>query len=148
MAKEAADGNTRYRNTSLRGILSDVYMLANSDYLVCTFSSNVCRLAYEIMQSLHVDASTYYKSLDDLYFFSFFKPRYQEEAVYANNPTRPNEISLEKGDILLINFNRWDGYSHGINVRTKAEGYYPSFKAVIKSKILDLPVYKEIATNN
>ena len=142
VAKEAAV-ETRYTNSSLLGVLSDVYMLSRCDYLVCTFSSNVCRLAYELMQSLHVDASKYFTSLDDIYFYSFWRPRHHEVALYSHNATRPDEISLEVGDVLRINDNRWDGYSHGINLRTQQTGLYPSFKTVAKTKILDLPVYKE-----
>ncbi len=40
IAKGAAVA-TRYSDSSLRGILIDVYMLAHSDHLVCTFSSQV-----------------------------------------------------------------------------------------------------------
>lgn len=48
----------------------DVMKLANSDFLVCTFSSNLCRLAYELMQTrYHSDASWRFKSLDDAYYF-------------------------------------------------------------------------------
>ena len=42
IAKGAAVA-TRYTDSSLRGILVDIHMLAHSDYLVCTFSSQVRR---------------------------------------------------------------------------------------------------------
>ncbi len=47
----------RYNANSLRGIISDIHLLSKTDYLVCTFSSQVCRIAYEIMQNYHVDAA-------------------------------------------------------------------------------------------
>ena len=49
VAKSAAV-SSRYNLNSLRGIISDIYMLSQSEYIVCTFSSQVCRIAYEIQQ--------------------------------------------------------------------------------------------------
>lgn len=56
VAKVAAV-STRYTDSSLNGIILDIHLLSLSDYLVCTFSSQVCRVAYEIMQTLYPDAS-------------------------------------------------------------------------------------------
>ena len=67
--------------------VQDIHMLSISDFLVCTFSSQVnhknarflkliiklnfmaqvCRIAYELMQQHHVDASDRFKSLDDIW---------------------------------------------------------------------------------
>jgi glycoprotein 6-alpha-L-fucosyltransferase len=33
--------STRYTSSSLKGILSDIHLLSKTDYLVCTFSSQV-----------------------------------------------------------------------------------------------------------
>lgn len=41
IAKTAAIG-TRYSDMSLYGIIIDVYFLSRCDFLVCTFSSQVC----------------------------------------------------------------------------------------------------------
>ena len=49
IAKSAAV-SSRYNLNSLRGIISDIHMLSQSDFIVCTFSSQVCRIAYEIQQ--------------------------------------------------------------------------------------------------
>ena len=59
VAKSAAV-SSRYSDSSLRGVIQDIHMLSVTDYLVCTFSSQVCRIAYEIMQQNHVDASNRY----------------------------------------------------------------------------------------
>ena len=56
VAKSAAV-SSRYNLNSLKGIITDIHLLSECDYLVCTFSSQVCRIAYEIMQQSHVDAS-------------------------------------------------------------------------------------------
>ena len=38
----SAQMNTRYSMESLQGIIFDVHTLSESEYIVCTFSSNVC----------------------------------------------------------------------------------------------------------
>jgi hypothetical protein len=43
VAKTAAV-STRYSDTSLNGIVLDIHFLSLSDYLVCTFSSQVCNV--------------------------------------------------------------------------------------------------------
>jgi glycoprotein 6-alpha-L-fucosyltransferase len=47
IAKHAAV-STRYTDTSLNGIMLDIDLLSKCDFLVCTFSSQVCRVAYEV----------------------------------------------------------------------------------------------------
>ena len=42
----------RFPKEIIESVLVDLYFLANTDYLVCDFSSNLCRLAYELKQSL------------------------------------------------------------------------------------------------
>nr|CAG4648559.1 EOG090X03KK [Polyphemus pediculus] len=145
IAKGAAVA-TRYTDASLRGILLDIHMLAHSDYLVCTFSSQVCRLAYEIMQTLHPDASNKFKSLDDIYYYGGQGP-HQQTAILAHKITRPGEISMEVGDVLGIAGNHWDGYSKGVNERSKQSGLYPSFKASDRYNIVDFPLYSEVSTS-
>jgi glycoprotein 6-alpha-L-fucosyltransferase len=66
---QTAQTKSRYSLESLFGIIFDVYMLAESDYLSCTFSSNVGRLAFEFLQANHVDASKKATSVDWNYFF-------------------------------------------------------------------------------
>ena len=53
IAKSAAV-SSRYNLNSLRGIISDIHMLSLSDFMVCTFSSQVCRIAYEIQQQRYI----------------------------------------------------------------------------------------------
>jgi len=38
---KSAQVDTRYRTESLKGVLLDIHFLSLSDYLVCTFSSQV-----------------------------------------------------------------------------------------------------------
>lgn len=145
IAKGAAVA-TRYTDSSLRGILIDIHMLAHSDYLVCTFSSQVCRLAYEVMQTLHPDASAKFKSLDDIYYYGG-QGAHQQQAIYPHKSSKSGEISLDVGDVVGIAGNHWDGYSKGVNERTKQSGLYPSFKAAELYNIVDLPLYSEVPSN-
>lgn len=61
---------SRIKFDNLEKTIIDIMKLANADFLVCTFSSNLCRLAYELMQTKHHgDASWRFNSLDDIYYF-------------------------------------------------------------------------------
>ena len=60
---------TRYTDNSLYGIILDLHLLSLSDHLVCTFSSQVCRAAYELMLTYDPDASSHFTSLDDVYYY-------------------------------------------------------------------------------
>nr|CAG4645426.1 EOG090X03KK [Lynceus sp. MCZ IZ 141354] len=138
---------TRYSDSSLRGIIIDIHFLAHSDYLVCTFSSQVCRVAYEIMQTIHPDASSWFRSLDDIYYYGG-QNAHKEVAIFPHTARNDAEISLEKGDVIGIMGNHWDGFSRGTNERTKKQGLYPSFKTKNKLEIVDFPSYLEADTQD
>lgn len=69
-AKSARVANRR-NDKSLRDFLVDVHLLAHTDHLLCTFSSQVCRLAYELMQTIPSkgDKGKSFQSLDDIYYY-------------------------------------------------------------------------------
>lgn len=48
---QSAGMGTRYSLDSLRNVILDIVLLSQCDILVCTFSSQVCRLSYELMQT-------------------------------------------------------------------------------------------------
>ncbi|VDL85921.1 unnamed protein product [Schistocephalus solidus] len=53
------------------GIFTDVQMLASTDFLSCTMSSNICRMAYEYMLAdnrMNSDSSLRVESVDVMYF--------------------------------------------------------------------------------
>ncbi|XP_060578059.1 alpha-(1,6)-fucosyltransferase-like [Ruditapes philippinarum] len=58
----------RLKYSSLKDTINDIFLLSMCDYIVCTMSSNICRLAFELMQTRHKDGSKYAKSLDCEYF--------------------------------------------------------------------------------
>lgn len=102
----------------------------------------VCRVAYEIMQTLHPDASTYFHSLDDIYYYGG-QNAHNVEALYSHRAQTSEEIDLEPGDLIGIAGNHWDGYSKGTNLRTQRMGLFPSYKVQEQHKIVRFPRYEE-----
>merc|ERR1711997_1383799 len=88
--------STRYSSNSLKGIITDIHMLSRTDFLVCTFSSQVCRVAYEIMQYLKPDASDNFKSLDDIWYFGG-QDEHQQSAVMNHKANSREEIEAQCG---------------------------------------------------
>ncbi|XP_069773480.1 alpha-(1,6)-fucosyltransferase isoform X2 [Narcine bancroftii] len=134
--------HNRYTENSLRGVILDIHFLSQADFLVCTFSSQVCRVAYEIMQTLHPDASGYFHSLDDIYYFGG-QNAHNQIAIYPHKPQTPEEIVLEPGDLIGVAGNHWDGYSKGINRKSGQTGLYPSYKVKETIETIKYPTYPE-----
>ncbi|EFP11174.1 CRE-FUT-8 protein [Caenorhabditis remanei] len=126
---KTAQLNNRYTDASLMGVITDIYILSKVDYLVCTFSSQVCRMGYELRQPSGADDGSKFHSLDDIYYFGGQQAHEVvviEDHVALNN----KEIDLKVGDKVGIAGNHWDGYSKGTNRRTYKEGVFPSYKVV------------------
>ncbi|XP_071537591.1 alpha-(1,6)-fucosyltransferase [Panulirus ornatus] len=134
---------TRYTDASLRGVITDVHFLSLTDHLVCTFSSQVCRIAYEIMQTYHPDASDFFSSLDDIYYYGG-QNAHNQKARFPHTPWKSDELVLKAGDVVGIAGNHWDGYSKGVNRRTRQNGLYPSYKMEEVVDIADFPSYAEV----
>ncbi|XP_044514001.1 alpha-(1,6)-fucosyltransferase-like [Gracilinanus agilis] len=132
----------RYTFNSLQGVILDIHFLSQADFLVCTFSSHVCRVAYEIMQTLHPDASAYFHSLDDIYYFGG-QNAHNQIAIYPHQPRNANEISMDPGDVIGVVGNHWDGYSKGVNKKLGKTGLYPSYKVKEKIETVKYPTYPE-----
>ena len=142
-AAKSAAVSSRYSSNSLRGIISDINMLSKTDFLVCTFSSQVCRVAYEIMQYLKPDASDNFKSLDDIWYFGG-QDEHQQVVVMDHNPKTRDEIELKVGDTVGVAGNHWDGFNKGRNHRAGRVGLYPQYKTREKVKIVDFPTYDHV----
>lgn len=93
----------------------------------------MCRIAYEIMNSLYPDASTRYTSLDDIYYFDGQYHRLNE-AVLSHKANKLYGIDLQVGDQIFVDGNNWDGYSKGKNLRTELVGLYPTYKVTIYTR--------------
>lgn len=135
--------STRYTDSSLFGIILDIHLLSLSDYLVCTFSSQVCRVAYEIMQTMYPDASDRFKSLDDIYYYGG-QNAHNREAVLPHHPKKHDEIFMNIGDQIGVAGNHWDGFSKGRNTRTNQNGLFPSFKVNDKVETAEFPKYANV----
>ncbi|XP_034945504.1 alpha-(1,6)-fucosyltransferase isoform X2 [Chelonus insularis] len=140
---ETASVSKRYSDSSLHGIIVDIVLLSLSDHLVCTFSSQVCRVAYELMQTYHVDAHDKFTSLDDVYYYGGQNPNPQV-AILDHSPTHVGEIELKIGDKIEVHGNHWDGYSKGRNLRTGVTGLFPSFKIKNTVSVVEFPKYPQV----
>lgn len=100
-------------------------------------------MAYELMQTLHGDASTYFRSLDDSFYFGG-QNAHNMLAWENYNASRYEEISLQVGDLVGIAGNHWDGFSKGTNRRTGQSGLYPSYKVVDNVVPVWMPLYVNV----
>ncbi len=134
----------RKTDEATRGTITDVYFLSQVDFIACTFSSQVhlliyflplcfsytlqiCRMSYALMQSRHEDLSARFGSLDDIFYFG----GQRSHDLIANQSyiaQTPKEISIKEGDVIKIAGNHWNGFSMGMNKRTGRKGLYPSYK--------------------
>ncbi|ROT69271.1 putative alpha-(1,6)-fucosyltransferase-like isoform X1 [Penaeus vannamei] len=146
----SANMKERRSEANIHNILADVYFLSRSDFLVCGMSSNICRLAYELMQTLHADASRKVFSVDSPYWFHY-QSGHEVEARFPHTPRRDSEIELQKGDRVKEvlrhysnNPNLHDGFIHGVNQRTRKAGLYPIYKTVDVLRLADTPPFDAI----
>ncbi|OQV24677.1 Alpha-(1,6)-fucosyltransferase [Hypsibius exemplaris] len=122
--RSSASLQSRYSEKSLLELLRDIYFLSKSDFLVCTFSSLICKLAYELKQ-FREDATGSFTSLDDSYWFPgsqahvtvALRDHIPQNNLSDGNASR-NQIAIQKGDRVNGVFNLWDGFSIGVNTRT------------------------------
>ncbi|VDM44450.1 unnamed protein product [Toxocara canis] len=128
----------RYSVDSLFGVVVDIEMLARCTYLVCTFSSQVCRMGYELMQIRVGDAGDRFHSLDDLYYYGG-QQAHEQVVVEAYKAESKEEINIEVGDVIGVAGNHWDGFSKGVNRRTGMIGLYPSYKVREKWIVVPFP---------
>lgn len=140
-AAEVAQLGSRYSDRSLLGVIADVRILSKCSYIVCTFSSQVCRMGYELMQTIQGDAGDRVHSLDDIFYFGG-QNAHELEAIGGYQAEGHGQIDLLKGDIIGIAGNHWDGWSKGTNRRTGQNGLFPSYLAREKWRIVDFPVFE------
>ncbi len=95
------------------------------------------------MQQYHVDASGYFKSLDDIYYFSGSQHRHLQVALEAHVSHSSEEIELLVGDHIGITGNHWNGFSKGTNKRSSRIGLYPSYKVEDEVRMVKMPTYPE-----
>nr|CAD2155522.1 unnamed protein product [Meloidogyne enterolobii] len=125
------DDPERISREALIEFLSEIRILSNCQFVVCTFSSNVCRLTYELMQTIKGDASENVHSLDYFYAEYWFENEMEAIAEYKKvheYPMSPEEIDAEKGDIIVVRTPiHNDGFIRGKNLRSNREGRFPMY---------------------
>ncbi|XP_047493289.1 alpha-(1,6)-fucosyltransferase-like isoform X2 [Penaeus chinensis] len=151
---QSASPSERTKGPNLRFLMADVLFLSQSDYLVCGMTSNVCRLAYELMQSIHPDASTRAWSVDSPLLFDFYSFHYVR-ARFNHTPRRSDEIELQEGDIIQTwpfyfsnHLNLKDGFLYGTNNRTQKAGLYPAYKTIDALNMADIQSFERIDKMN
>ena len=130
-AKSATKENgERYTEASLLGMIHDVHMLSLARFVVCTHTSNTCRLLYELMHYKHGDASSMVYSLDSPWSNPFLRKHIRWEAVLEDKKT-----GLRRGDT-LISYDKIGSHHVQVenkwmvkteNQRTTKEHQYPQF---------------------
>lgn len=143
-ASRQAAPDTRYSDMALLGINSDIHFLSSCDFLVCTFSSNVGRAAYALMQTYNGDASTNVRSLDKRFYFNGQQDEYMQ-AVERHQKESKHQVSFETGDTLRVQGNALSGImTRGVNLRTGESGMFPTYKAVKKIITARTPIYADL----
>ncbi|CAH8529959.1 unnamed protein product [Schistosoma margrebowiei] len=103
---QSANLNMRMSVNSMNNAIIDIIALSMTDFLVCTFSSNVCRLAYELMQTRHVDlgdATQLFHSID----ISYHEEDYSRMKFDVIIPDM--KVNLKYGDVVEITQTYWNG---------------------------------------
>ncbi|XP_064470143.1 alpha-(1,6)-fucosyltransferase-like [Ornithodoros turicata] len=145
-SQDASSQSTRYSASALQAVVKDIFLLSQCDLVVCTLSSGVCRVAYELMQARRTDATSHIVSLDVDYFYAYvrFPPR---RIIYPHRQAASNELWLREGDYVerlgdqsIIGEARkkkfWDGYSVGGLQGTILTGLFPSFKGIAQCDLV------------
>lgn len=142
---KASNLTSRFSTNSLMGFLLDLHLLSISDFIVCTLSSEVCRLAFELMQTHHVDACDRVYSNDFIYYYNGHPPYYYESLI-PHTPRYPDEIEAQVGDALQIftGANHHVGLIHVTNTRTGKTGKVPRFKLKRRPEIVEFSLYKNL----
>lgn len=127
-AAQASVLENRYTDKGQDAIVKDVFKLAFSNFLVCTFSSNVCRLAYELRMALRPFVADLYEvvTLDMDYFFQYGNS-VDYMATSSFQPEAPNELLLHKGDIIHVDacfLHCKTPHNSGTNMQTNQSGHF------------------------
>uniref|UniRef100_A0A914LMB0 GT23 domain-containing protein n=1 Tax=Meloidogyne incognita TaxID=6306 RepID=A0A914LMB0_MELIC len=124
---------------SLISLIVEIRCLAKCRYVVCTFSSNVCRIVYELMQAYQGYAGENVHSLD----FDYEELWNEKQMISISDykATNNDEIDALKGDIIIFKKQKLNGYVGAFNTRTKKEGKFPHGLLREKLKFESFPVF-------
>uniref|UniRef100_H2YUF1 GT23 domain-containing protein n=1 Tax=Ciona savignyi TaxID=51511 RepID=H2YUF1_CIOSA len=122
----SADVNSRFTKNGLFGIMKDVFLLRECDYLVLTMSSNIGRYVQEMRETSSHDATFRFANLDYSYHATHGRD-IVHEVLYDHTPLTPCELPSNMDQKVR---RHTDGriMLGGLNQRTKQVGMYPAFK--------------------
>ncbi|CAG2112115.1 unnamed protein product [Medioppia subpectinata] len=133
---------TRYNANSFLQLIIDIYLVSQTDYIVCTMSSGVCRVAYELMQNNYFDAGFKGQSIDLPFHYetAFNSPRV---VVYNHFSSSDKQWSLKTGDMMYSrngedflsqarNGKKYDSYYYGTDADKTDYRLYPAYKTLQK----------------
>ncbi|CAI2727566.1 unnamed protein product [Schistosoma spindalis] len=138
LRSQSANLNMRMSVGSMNNVIVDVIALSMTDFLVCTFSSNVCRLAYELMQTRHDDlgdATQLFHSID----ISFHQEDYRKMKFDVIIPDMNGH--LKYGDVVEIIKTYWNG-SVSVRMRPSNTTMHNKNQEGMKNELFIAPAYK------
>ncbi|XP_042873706.1 alpha-(1,6)-fucosyltransferase-like [Penaeus japonicus] len=149
---ESAAMKIRKGETNLWYYLADAYFLTRSSYLVCTMTSNLCRLSYEIMQTLHPDGIPLIKILGLPLHHMHREKAHILRAEFSHTPRNPEEMAMEVGDLITTSSIRSnsrkhsddDGFLTGKNQRGSTGSLFPLYKTSRVLLVEEFPSYEHI----
>lgn len=94
------------------------------------------------MQTLHVDASSNYYSLDDIYYYGGQQDH--DVVAFVGNQAKDQQVQFKAGDHLGIAGNEKNGFSVGQHRGSRARGNYPSYKVEEFVLAADFPTFDEL----
>eukprot|EP00732_Lithocolla_globosa_P003602 Lithocolla_globosa_v1_NODE_2960_length_1812_cov_3.919750.p1 type:complete len:559 gc:universal NODE_2960_length_1812_cov_3.919750:78-1754(+) len=134
-AQLAEDVNTRRSDKSLAAAILDIIFLSHTQFLVCTLSSTLCRVSYELQQTrIYPDGTDRVLSLDDAYLYDLgqpdrlkvFTPHFRP---ISDDHTHPfQETTLQVGDTIRVKERADDWLWTGFSERTGKNIRFPCYK--------------------
>ncbi|CAH8536089.1 unnamed protein product [Schistosoma rodhaini] len=134
----SADMEFRMTYNSMNSAVIDVIALSMTDFLVCTFSSNICRLAYELMQTRHMelgDATQLCHSID----FAFHEEDYKRLKFDVIIPDKKGH--LKYGDIVDTFKNHGNGLA-SVKLNQSSEKKESNNQMYMENELFIVPAYK------
>ncbi|BHF82623.1 Alpha-(1,6)-fucosyltransferase [Sparganum proliferum] len=120
---------------TLEDWVNEVFLLANTEFLVCSLRSSVCRLAYELMQAdnaLNGDASLQVHSVDTLYSNEGDQPRWWS---LVNNF---DSAGLKMGDAVMVDGLNVEGFLKVLHAGdSDGDKFLPSF--MLQEEVIRIP---------
>uniref|UniRef100_UPI000EF468D6 alpha-(1,6)-fucosyltransferase-like n=1 Tax=Ciona intestinalis TaxID=7719 RepID=UPI000EF468D6 len=127
--ESAAMGNDKLLRHTAGGIqyvTMDIMRLVECDYVICTMTSNICRLTFELMQQRYGDVTNRLLSLDRSYNFHRRKFPTNHIVVLPHTGATSSELTLSVGDRVDPLHRKWkDDLCLGVKRSTGGERYYP-----------------------